>query len=66
MPRRYRKVKGLEAEVFVMKEAGKTNQEIANHYGLSLSQIKGLIKRKKSQAGKDRSRDSASQTGQTT
>jgi len=46
MPRRYRKVKGLEAEVFVMKEAGKTNQEIANHYDLSLSQIKGLIKRK--------------------
>ncbi len=45
MPRKYTKIKDLEPEVFQMKEEGKTNREIAEHYGLELEQIKNLIKR---------------------
>ncbi len=45
MPRKYTKIKGLEREVFQMKEEGKTNREIAEHFGLTREQIKGLIKR---------------------
>ena len=45
MPRKYTKIKEVELEVFQMKEEGKTNREIAEHFGLTLEQIKGLIKR---------------------
>lgn len=45
MPRKYTKIKELEREVFQMKEEGKTNREIAEHFGLQREQIKGLIKR---------------------
>lgn len=45
MPRKYTKIKELEREVFRMKEEGKTNREIAEHFGLTREQIKGLINR---------------------
>lgn len=45
MPRKYTKIKELEREVMQMKEEGKTNREVAEHFGLQREQIKGLIKR---------------------
>ena len=45
MPRKYTKIKELEPEVFRLKSEGKTNREIAEHFGLTREQIKGLIKR---------------------
>lgn len=45
MPRKYTKIKELEPEVFRMKAEGKTNREIAEHFGLTVKQIKGLINR---------------------
>lgn len=45
MPRKYTKVKEIEAKVFQMKSEGKTNREIAEEYGLEKAQIKNLIKR---------------------
>jgi len=45
MPRKYTKVEVLSEEVFRRKAAGETNREIAQSYGLSKQQIKGLVKR---------------------
>lgn len=45
MPRKYTKIKELESEVLRMKAEGKTNREIAEHFGLTLEQIKNLVKR---------------------
>ena len=45
MPRTYRRVKGLEEEIFRLKEEGKTNREIRELYGLSEKQMKNLITR---------------------
>lgn len=45
MPRKYTKIENLAEEVFRKKEAGETNQQIADSYGLSKSQIKQLISR---------------------
>ena len=45
MCRKYTKVELLSEEVFRRKEAGESNREIAESYGLSKKQIKGLVKR---------------------
>ena len=45
MSRRYTKLAILSEEVFRRKAEGETNREIAESYGLSLEQIKGLVKR---------------------
>lgn len=45
MPRKYTKIKELEPEVFRMKAEGKTNREIAEHFGLTREQIRDLVKR---------------------
>ena len=45
MPRKYTKIKEPEPEVFRMKAEGKTNREIAEQFGLTREQIKGLINR---------------------
>ena len=52
MPRAYRKVEILSEEVFRQKAAGETNWEIAESYGLTLKQIKQLIKRQNNKAKK--------------
>lgn len=38
-------MKEVEAEVFKLKEEGKTNREIAAHFGVTREQIKSLINR---------------------
>lgn len=43
MARSYVKVKEFEAEIFRMREAGKSNREIRKHFGLSEKQLKNLI-----------------------
>ena len=45
MPRSYRHIQQYEKEIFELKEKGFTNREIAEKFGLSLEQVKGLIKR---------------------
>lgn len=50
MPRKYTKVELLSEEVFQRKAAGETNREIAESYGLSKKQIKGLVKRQNHKA----------------
>ena len=45
MKRSYTKVEGLATEVFRRKEAGETNRQIAESYGLSKKQIKQLVSR---------------------
>jgi predicted transcriptional regulator len=45
MSRRYTKIEGLSEEVFRRKEAGETNREIAESYGLTKYQIKQLVSR---------------------
>ena len=45
MARQYTKVEELSEAVFARKAAGETNREIAESYGLTLQQIKGLIGR---------------------
>ena len=46
MPRNYSHVKMLGKEIFAMKSAGRTNQEIAQHYGFdNVRVIKNLINR---------------------
>ena len=37
---RYTHIKFLEAEIVALKEAGKTNREIAEHYGLRQNKSK--------------------------
>lgn len=43
--RKYTHVKAIEAEIIKMKEAGRTKREIAEHYGLTTEQVKGLLQR---------------------
>lgn len=45
MSRSYVKMECLAEEVFRRKAAGETNREIGERFGLSLQQIKGLVKR---------------------
>ena len=45
MARQYTKVEELSEAVFARKASGETNREIAESYGLTLKQIKGLISR---------------------
>ena len=45
MKRSYTKVEGLASEVFRRKEAGETNRQIAESYGLSKKQIKQVVSR---------------------
>lgn len=45
MSRTYTKVEQLTTEVFERKEAGETNRQIAESYGLSKKQIKQLVNR---------------------
>ena len=46
MPRSYTKLKAIEEEVVRMRVAGKTNREVAEHFGLETEQIKELLKRR--------------------
>jgi len=41
----YTHIKFLEPEILAMKESGKTKREIAERYGLTIEQVKGLLKR---------------------
>ena len=43
MERKYTHIKGIEKEVFKLKEDGYTNKEIAERYNVTLKQIKNLI-----------------------
>lgn len=43
--RKYTHIKALEAEMLAMREAGKSRQEIADHFGLSKEQVKNWINR---------------------
>lgn len=45
MPRKYTKMEVLAEEVFRRKEAGETNRQIAESYGLTTYQIKQLVAR---------------------
>lgn len=45
MSRKYTKVEMLAEEVFRRKANGETNREIAESYGLTKAQVKGLVKR---------------------
>ena len=45
MPRAYTKMERLAPEVFKRKEAGQTNREIADSFGLTVRQIKKLVNR---------------------
>ena len=45
MSRTYTKVEQLATAVFERKEAGETNRQIADSYGLSKKQIKQLVNR---------------------
>ena len=45
MARQYTKMEILAEEVFRRKEAGETNREIAESYGLTKTQIKQLVAR---------------------
>ena len=47
MSRSYVKVEQLAAEVFRRKEAGETNREIGEHFGLTKDQIKQLVTRQR-------------------
>lgn len=47
MPRSYTQVKAFESEILLMKEAGKTNREIAEHFGFKDKYVvKQLIARR--------------------
>jgi len=46
MSREYTHIKTFEKEIMAMREAGKTNREIAEHFGFKNKYVvKGLIKR---------------------
>ena len=47
MSRSYLHIKEYESEVLKLKEQGYTNREIAEKFGVSKEQIKGLLKRKR-------------------
>ena len=46
MARGYKHVKMMETQVFEKKEAGQTNREIAEEFGLTMTQLKNLINRR--------------------
>jgi predicted transcriptional regulator len=50
MARKYTKIENLSEKVFRRKAAGETNREIAESYGLSKKQIKGLVNRQNRKA----------------
>lgn len=52
MPRKYTKVETLAETVYARKAAGETNREIAESYGLTIKQIKGLVSRQNRKARK--------------
>lgn len=43
--RKYTHIKVLEPEIVEMKDSGKTKHEIAEHFGLTIEQVKELLKR---------------------
>ena len=43
--RKYTHVKVLEPEILKMRETGKSKREIAEHFGLTIEQVKELVKR---------------------
>ena len=43
--RKYTHIKVLEPEIVEMKDSGKTKREIAEHVGLTIEQVKELLKR---------------------
>ena len=43
--RKYTHIKIVESEIVKMKESGKTKREIAEHFGLTIEQVKELLKR---------------------
>ena len=45
MSREYTHIRGLESEIYRLREEGKTRREIAEHVGLEKRQIKSLISR---------------------
>ncbi len=45
MPRSYRHIQPYEKEIFELKEQGFTNRKIAEKFGFTLKQVKGLISR---------------------
>lgn len=47
MSRSYVKVEQLAEEVFRRKEAGETNREIGEHFGLTKDQVKQLVTRQR-------------------
>lgn len=47
MPKRtYTHMAQYEAEIFEMRQAGRTRREIAEHFGLSKEQVKGIYRHK--------------------
>ena len=54
MPRSYRHIKEYESEILKLKEQGHTQREIAEKFGFSKEQIKGLLKRKRKRDEKQR------------
>lgn len=45
MSKSYRHIQEYEREIFELKGKGLTNREIAEKYGFTLEQVKGLVKR---------------------
>ena len=45
MARKYTKIHEYESIMLAMREAGKTRREIAEHFGIGIWQVKGLITR---------------------
>lgn len=43
--RNYQHIKFLEGEILAMKATGKTKKAIAQHFGLTFEQVKGVVKR---------------------
>lgn len=43
--RKWTNIKAIEKGIIVMREAGKTRQEIADHFGLKKEQIKNWVSR---------------------
>lgn len=52
MARQYTKMEELSEAIFARKAAGETNREIAESYGLTKEQIKGLVNRQNRKARK--------------
>ena len=52
MPRGYTRIEELTEVIFARKAAGETNREIAESYGLTKEQVKGLVTRQNRKARK--------------